>query len=104
MKITKALLKQIIQEEVQKVISEQETILSKALATVSKEGLNINSRVEFGVASDTIVKVSERGNYDLIVLGRKGLGTVKRFMLGSVSDDVSHKAKRSILLHKTKIN
>ena len=79
-----------------------ERILSKALSAIGKEGLKVDRKVEFGVASDRIVEVAEKGNHDLIVLGSRGLGTVKRFLLGSISDDVSHKAKRSVLIFPIK--
>jgi len=79
-----------------------ERILSKALSAIGKEGLKVDRKVEFGVASDSIVEVAEKGNHDLIVLGSRGLGTVKRFLLGSISDDVSHKAKCSVLIFPTK--
>jgi len=64
--------------------------------------LKVDRRVESGVTSDRIVQATERGNHDLIVLGSRGLGTVKRFLLGSVSDDVSHKARCSVLIFPAK--
>jgi len=79
-----------------------ERILSKALSTIEKGELKIDKRVEYGVPSDVIVEVAESGNHDLIVLGNRGLGGVKRFLLGSVSDDVSHKAKCSVMIFPTK--
>jgi nucleotide-binding universal stress UspA family protein len=75
-----------------------EKILSKALDAVGKRELKVGRKLEFGVPSDVIVEVAERGNHDLIVLGSRGLGTVKRFLLGSVSDDVCDKAKCSVLI------
>ena len=75
-----------------------EQILSRALGTIEKGELKVNKRVEYGVASDIIVEVAESGNHDLIVLGNRGIGRAKRFLLGSVSDDVSHKAKSSVLI------
>jgi nucleotide-binding universal stress UspA family protein len=75
-----------------------ERIFSKALDAIGKEKLKIDKKLEIGVPSDTIVKVADEGKYDLIVLGSRGLGTVKRFLLGSVSDDVSQKAKCSVLM------
>lgn len=75
-----------------------EKILSKALNAVRKRKLKVGKKLEFGVPSDVIAEVAEKGKYDLIVLGSRGLGTVSRFLLGSVSDDVSHKAKCSLLL------
>jgi len=87
-----------------RIVSEKlgERILSKALGAIGKKGLKVDRRVESGVTSDRIVQVAERGNHDLIVIGSRGLGTVKRFLLGSVSDDVSHKAKCSVLIFPAK--
>lgn len=73
-------------------------ILSKALDAIGQKKIKVDKKLEFGVTSDSIVEVAEKGNYDLIVLGSRGLGTVKRFLLGSISDDVSHKAKCSVLI------
>jgi len=79
-------------------------ILSKALKAVGKEEMKVDKRLTFGVLSDKIVEIAEERNHDLIVLGSRGLGTVKRFLLGSVSEDVSHKAKCSVLIIPTKDN
>ncbi len=82
-------------------------VLSKALESVRREKLNyllsldeliVDKRVEFGIPSKKIVEFAEMGNYDLIVLGRRGLGRARRFLLGSVSDAVSRKAKCSVLM------
>jgi nucleotide-binding universal stress UspA family protein len=75
-----------------------ERLLSKALDEVGGGELEVDKRLEFGVPPDIIVEVAEKENHDLIVLGSKGLGDVRRFLLGSVSDDVSHKAKSSVLI------
>ena len=79
-----------------------ERIFFKASGEIEKRGFQLEKRVEFGVASKTIVEVAENDNYDLIVLGRRGLGTAKRFLIGSVSEDVSHKAKCSVLIYPVK--
>lgn len=75
-----------------------EMVISHALSTIGKPELDAEKKVEFGVASDVIVDVAEKENVDLIVMGSRGLGTVKRFLLGSVSDDVSQKARTSVLI------
>jgi nucleotide-binding universal stress UspA family protein len=75
-----------------------EKILSKALDAVGKMNIKVDKKLEFGNPSDRIVEVAERGDYDLIVLGSRGLGTVDRFLIGSVSDGVSNKAKCSVLI------
>jgi len=73
-----------------------ESILSDAAAKV--KGLKLNTKLEFGNPPETIIEVAEKRNYDLIVVGSRGLSSVKRFFLGSVSDDVSHHAKCSVLI------
>jgi len=73
-------------------------ILSKAAEVIMEKKSKINRKLEIGVPADVIVEVAEKGNHDLIIMGSRGLGKVKRFLLGSVSDDVSHKAKCSVLI------
>lgn len=73
-----------------------ERVLSDAAAKV--EGLKLKTQLEFGHPAETIIEVAEKGNYDLIVVGSRGLSGVKRFFLGSVSDDVIHHAKSSVLI------
>jgi nucleotide-binding universal stress UspA family protein len=88
-----------LQKATPKVVEEvAEKIFSNALGAVQKGKVEVQKKLEVGVPSDRIVEVAEKGNYDLIVLGKRGLGRVKRFLLGSVSDDVIQKAKTSVLL------
>jgi nucleotide-binding universal stress UspA family protein len=42
--------------------------------------------------------MAQKGNIDLIVVGSRGLSSVKRFLLGSVSDDISMHARSSVLI------
>lgn len=77
-------------------------ILTNSLDAVGKKGLEATKRVEFGIIANRIVEIAEKENHDLIILGHKGLGIVKRFLLGSVSDKVSHKAKCSVLIFPSK--
>jgi len=73
-----------------------ERILSEASNEVKE--IKFDKKLEFGNPAETIINVAEKGKYDLIVVGKRGLSTVKRFFLGSVSDDVSHHAKCSVLI------
>jgi nucleotide-binding universal stress UspA family protein len=73
-------------------------VLESALANVGKTGLKVERRLEMGVPSKTILETSKKGKYDIIVVGRRGMGTVQRFLLGSVSDSVSQKAECSVLI------
>nr|MDO8135290.1 universal stress protein [Candidatus Njordarchaeum guaymaensis] len=76
-----------------------ESILTKSMnALKKKKDLTVEKRIECGVTSDSIVEAAEKGKHDLIVLGDKGHSSIRRFALGSVSDDVAHKAKHSVLI------
>lgn len=58
----------------------------------------LNFRVEYGNVVDTICTIAEKDNYDLIVLGHRGLGKVERLMLGSVSNKVANIAPCAVLI------
>jgi len=73
-------------------------ILSDTLSSLNWEGTKLEERLEVGVPSDVIVDVARKEGHDLIVLGKRGMGRVRRFILGSVSDDVGNKAKCSVLI------
>ncbi len=52
-----------------------------------------------GSAHDTITAYAERGDFDCIIMGHRGLGAV-RGMLGSVCYSVLHKANMPVLIVK----
>jgi nucleotide-binding universal stress UspA family protein len=55
-------------------------------------------KLESGDPAKKITEMARRENFDLIVMNSKGHGTVRRFLMGSVSDHVIHYADRSVLL------
>jgi len=73
-----------------------ERILSEAAGRV--EGVKARTQLESGNPAKTIVNVAEKGEYDLIVVGSRGVSGVKRFFLGSVSDYVTRNARCSVLI------
>jgi len=76
-------------------------VLTRALHAIPERRMEVEKRLIIGVPSDNIVEAAEKGSHDLIVMGSSGLGATRRFLLGSVSDDVSHKAKSSVLIVPT---
>jgi nucleotide-binding universal stress UspA family protein len=83
-----------LEPKVIKQVGEQ--ILTDAAAKA--KGVTFETRLEFGNPARTILKMTKQEDYDLIVLGSRGVSSVKRFLLGSVSADVSMHAQRSVLI------
>ena len=72
------------------------------LESASKKvlGLPFSKLLKYGNPAETIIKMAHKGNIDLIVVGSRGQGVVKRFLLGSVSDEISKNARSSVLIVK----
>lgn len=51
-----------------------------------------------GATAQSILAVADELDADLVVLGTRGLGAVKSFLLGSVSHDVIQHADRAVLV------
>jgi nucleotide-binding universal stress UspA family protein len=64
-------------------------------------GVKIETRVDERDPSTALVEVAEDGDYDLLVVGNKGMTGATRFFLGSVPNKVSHHISRSLLIVRT---
>jgi nucleotide-binding universal stress UspA family protein len=85
---------------VKEIEEEGREIISKAESYAKAEGVDYECRLIQGVPAEEIVKVAQTDKVDLIVLGSRGLTEVRGFLLGSVSDKVSHHAKCPTLIVK----
>jgi nucleotide-binding universal stress UspA family protein len=73
-----------------------ECILENAAKNI--RGVPFGKFLKYGNPAETILKMAHKGNIDLIVVGSRGVSSVKRFLLGSVSDDISMHARSSVLI------
>lgn len=76
-------------------------VLSQAEKAHAKSGVAIKTQSVSGDPADMICEVAEREGVDLIVVGNKGMTGAKRFLLGSVPNQVSHHAPCNVLIVKT---
>lgn len=60
----------------------------------------VNSVCEIGDPAEVIIEQADKGDYDLIIMGSRGLSTFSRAMLGSVSQKVLNHVKTSVLIVK----
>ena len=76
-------------------------IVDREAARHADSGVKLDTRVDDRDASTALVEVAEHGDYDLVVVGNKGMTGASRFFLGSVPNKVSHHAQRSLLIVRT---
>jgi len=83
---------------VRELEAEGKAILAKGEETVRAQGLPVETRLRQGVPAEELLRAAAEEKVDLMVLGSRGLSQVKAFLLGSVSDKVSHHAKCPVLI------
>ena len=73
-------------------------ILARTERTLRDDGIDCVTRTGKGDPAKALVKIAEDSNADLLVIGNKGM---RRRVLGSVPNSVTHKAGCSVLVVKT---
>jgi nucleotide-binding universal stress UspA family protein len=76
-------------------------VLDAAAAEARKEGVEVQTHPVEGDPAEAILKVAEDTNADLIVVGNKGMTGARRFILGSVPNNISHHAPCSVIIVRT---
>jgi len=64
-------------------------------------GVQAESHCVAGDAAEALLKVAEDTECDLLVVGNRGMSGVRRFMLGSVPNKLSHHSPASLLIVDT---
>lgn len=75
-------------------------ILEKATNVLSKKEITAKTLLREGNIVAEIEKVVKKEKCDLIIVGNKGLGSVTRFLLGSVSNKLAQSSSCSLLIVK----
>jgi nucleotide-binding universal stress UspA family protein len=76
-------------------------ILDAAAADVRKAGVEVQTHPVEADPADAILNVAEETKADLIVVGNKGMTGARRYLLGSVPNNVSHHAPCSVIIVRT---
>jgi nucleotide-binding universal stress UspA family protein len=90
--------------DVQHVVGPREDVnltLDAAAAAARKEGVQVQTHPVEGNPGEAILSVAEETGADLIVVGNKGMTGARRFLLGSVPNNVSHHAPCSVMIVRT---
>ncbi|OPX19416.1 MAG: hypothetical protein BZ151_09365 [Desulfobacca sp. 4484_104] len=73
-------------------------ILEADKAFLLNQGIAAQTELKTGNPAAEILQLARSGNFDLIVVGRRGRGLTESYLLGSVSDRISHQAICDVLL------
>ena len=74
------------------------TLIQRYGAKLAKSGFQIREALRLGKPADEILTVAKQDKADLIVTGAKGLGAIRRVLLGSVSTRVAQHAHCGVLV------
>ncbi|HLF60878.1 MAG TPA: universal stress protein [Acidimicrobiia bacterium] len=76
-------------------------ILRDAEARAGQLGVTPTTKTLSGDAASGIMEAAEEGRADLVVVGDRGMGEVRRFSLGAIPDQVAHSSPVDMLVVRT---
>ncbi len=75
-------------------------VLKKCSTSMIGKKIKFNTTLKEGRITMEITKYAKKGKFDLIVVGKKGLGRIPGFFMGSISNRVVKGAGCSVLVVK----
>jgi nucleotide-binding universal stress UspA family protein len=85
----------------QAVHSEAQRVCDQAVTRAGRVGVHAEAHCLAGNAADSLLKVAEDTQCDLLVVGNRGMAGARRFVLGSVPNKLSHHSPSSLLIVDT---
>ncbi|MCH9657954.1 universal stress protein [archaeon] len=82
------------------LLERAQDIMKKAKLRAAQKGILFFDRISYGDDGKRIVDIARRKDFDLIVIGSRGMGAAKEMFLGSTSNYVLHKSKKPVLVVK----
>jgi nucleotide-binding universal stress UspA family protein len=73
-------------------------VVARGARHFTEAGFTVEKHVREGDPAHTLIEVADEQGADLIAVGARGHGALRRFALGSVSSKLSHHAPTSLLI------
>jgi nucleotide-binding universal stress UspA family protein len=89
---------ELLQQTKQMLRDKARELLTTASERLARAGLSCSTLIRAGHPARELVRIAKKREVDLVVVGSHGLGGIKRFLLGSVSDQVLAYAPCSVLI------
>lgn len=83
-----------------KLHEQHQKVLAEAAKLFEEKNIKVDTELKQGHPAYTIMETASEGNYNLIVMGSRGLGGFKKLLLGSVSNAVVQEADTNVLIVK----
>ncbi|MFA8438138.1 universal stress protein [Pueribacillus sp. YX66] len=87
-------------ESLEKLNLERKKRLKPAEDILQKQGVEYTVKILHGIPGPTIVSYANKNNFDMLVIGSRGLNTLQEMVLGSVSHKVAKRADCPVLIVK----
>ena len=76
----------------------QREVLDRTLEAVDLDGVDYETAEDIGEPSQRLIEACSERDADLLVVGRRGAGFLKRMVVGSVATHVVHEAPCPVLI------
>jgi len=76
----------------------QRDVLDTTIAAVDLDDVDYETREEIGDASSQLIDVCDEIDADLLVVGRRGSGRLRRMVVGSVANHLVHEAPCPVIV------
>jgi len=90
-----------VQASNEAIQGEGRRICDHAVERAEGQGVHAEGHCVGGDAAEALLRVAEDSECDLVVVGNRGMTGVKRFVLGSVPNKLSHHVPSSLLIVDT---
>ena len=80
------------------LIEDAEEKIKDTISTLKEDNIPYTLKVAIGDPADEIIRTASKEEAELIILGSRGLGTIKGVVLGSVSQKVTHNAECPVMI------
>jgi len=74
--------------------------MEKAKKKAAQNNILFVDKIVYGDDGVEIVRIAKRGNFDIIIIGSRGISVVKEIFIGGTSNYVLHKAPMPVLIVK----
>lgn len=82
------------------IINKRKEKLSEIISVYESNDIPYLIHYEHGVPNETVVAFANKGQYQLVVLGNRGLNSLQEMVMGSVSHKVAKRSKIPVMIVK----